>query len=87
MEEKYYHWLVRITADLILPFKHNAIDPSFNQAYIIAAKTAEEARIEGTRRARSLAAKFKLNVKFFDVDATRRDLIVSSVDRTERSKK
>lgn len=69
--EKYCYWLVRVVADLIPPTRHSSlIDKSFNQAYLIAAKTAMDARLEGTKRTKLLASKIKMETKIFDVDAT-----------------
>lgn len=67
---KYYHWLVRVVADLKLPPRAaREMDDSFNQTFLIAAQTDEDAISDGVRRTVKLASDMKLGVAIYDCNA------------------
>lgn len=70
MTVKFYHWLVRVVADLNLPPRAaKEMDDSFNQTFLIAARTDEDAISEGVKRTIKLASDMKLKVTIFDSNA------------------
>lgn len=72
MTVKFYHWIVRVVADLELPPRAaREMDDSFNQTFLIVARTDEDAISEGVKRTIKLASDMKLKAIIFDANAIR----------------